>query len=302
MDYIEQINTMRIQQEPVAALVTSLPAQCYKQRNGATIKSEQVTDTIALEIAVAIVVNGITLTVLMASPEHLEWLALGFLCSEGLIHHARDCQDIEIVGNTETGYEVHVQVSHQVRHQLKMRQRQQLGATGCGLCGVTALEYALPHLDPLTYDHATSSTGLRPRFDSIQQQLQHLSQWQRRQAYSGALHAASLQYGSSQEGWHYYVCEDVGRHNALDKILGYRLEQKRSVGGTSSLFAEGVVMTSRLSVDLVQKAIRARLNWLAGISAPTALAIKLASQCNLTLIGFAREGRMTVYAGCLEDT
>ena len=241
-------------------------------------------ETIALEQPVAITVNGITQTILMASPAQLEWLAMGFLYSEGIIRQSRDCVDIELIAPDEgqPGWQVQIQVTHAVAQRLSQRRRLTLGATGCGLCGIAALSEAWPELDSYV-----RPPGHVPTLEQLMRQLQHLNDWQRQHDYSGALHAASMAISHDQPA-DYRVFEDVGRHNALDKLLGYRLIQRMPAGG-------GVLMTSRLSIELVQKAIRGQLDWLAGISAPTAAAIELAQRYQLTLIGFVRDQRMTIY-------
>lgn len=239
----------------------------------ASVKQE----IVAVEIPVAIEINGITLVVLMASPYQLEELAIGFLHSEGLITQARECLDIQ-VSSTAQGMIIAIEVLQAVAQRLAQRRRTMTGATGCGLCGIPALEQAQPNLSRWQRE-----IGPAPALAFWQILAHRLENYQKQGQYSGALHAAAMLVDEQL-----YVFEDVGRHNALDKLIGYCLRQRICL-------SQPVLMTSRLSSELVQKAIRSQMTYLGGVSAPTSMAIELASQYGLGLVGFIRPGRITCY-------
>ncbi len=166
---------------------------------------------------------------------------------------------------------------------LKARRRNLAGRTGCGLCGTESLEQALRQLPPVAAGPAIAPAAIHVAFDALRsrQPLHRLT---------GASHAAAW---ANPDGTLELVREDVGRHNALDKLIGAMAKDRRS-------FNDGfAVITSRASSEMVQKAATVGMPLLAAISAPTGLAIRLARECGLTLVGFARGGSHVVYAGAL---
>lgn len=240
---------------------------------------QQITVTIAEEVPIALVYNDISHVVLMATPQDLMELAYGFSLSEGIIDRANQIYAVEIVPS-EQGILVNIELANACFARLKQQRRQLVGRSGCGLCGVESLAALAPQVTPLTAQ-VRQSVPIEPI--QISQAFAQMTQQQILNQQTGALHAAGLLYGDALQ-----VFEDVGRHNALDKLLGWRLLQAQAPLGV-------LLLTSRLSYELVQKTARAGLPVLAAISAPTGLAIRLAQQANISLLGFVRDGRMTQY-------
>nr|WP_317198731.1 formate dehydrogenase accessory sulfurtransferase FdhD [uncultured Psychrobacter sp.] len=261
--------------------------------------------SLAVEAAVSIVINGIHYAVLMASPQQLEYLAVGFLFSEGLIDHSRDLLDWDVTQLTDSAsfaafsdstqslehlldydiYVVELVLNQRCHQRIQAQKRQLAGRTGCGMCGITGLAQALPDLS--AYQGSVTShskPSLRPELDTLLAIRAKIDMAQHTHQLTGAVHAAATVY----EG-QLYLFEDVGRHNALDKLIGWQLRQKADI--------DCVVMTSRLSIELVQKSIRMRLPWLVGMSAPTSTAVRVAERYGLGLAGFLRQDRVTYYAG-----
>ncbi|MFQ3195008.1 MAG: FdhD protein [Colwellia sp.] len=235
-------------------------------------------DCIAEEVPVAIVYNGISHAVMMASPANLHEFSLGFSLSEGIINHAAEMYDIELV-TSEKGIEVRLEISSERMMSLKSHRRNLTGRTGCGLCGSESLETAIRPIKSVTPQALPSSPV-------IQHALSQLSEQQTLQALTGAVHGAAW---CDDTGEMLLLCEDVGRHNALDKLIGSLALRKIN---TQSGF---VVISSRASYEMVQKVTSVNIATLIAVSAPTVLAISLANQAKLNLIGFARPGRHTFY-------
>ncbi len=239
------------------------------------------TDIIAEEVPIAMVYNGISHVVMLASPQDLEDFALGFSLTEGILDTPSDLYSVEIV-QQPLGIELQLKVATSCFQRLKEQRRNMTGRTGCGLCGSESLDQALriPTLKlAKTSTNKVSSKVISLAFTNIRKQ-------QKLQALTGATHASAW---INLQGEVELVREDVGRHNALDKLLGAIAKSK--------LQREGFVLTtSRASYEMVQKTASAGINMLAAISAPTGLAIRVAEQCNLTLVGFARENSYVVYS------
>ena len=234
-------------------------------------------DWLAEEWPVAIVVNGISHAVMMCSPVDLEDFALGFALTEGLIARAADCLDTEVEMSAQ-GAVVNLTVTAASEWRLKGRRRNLEGRTGCGLCGVDSL--AQVHREvPRVADTAVSA-------DAMQQALRALRHEQHLQQRSGATHAAAL---CEPDGRLLCVREDVGRHNALDKLVGALVRARLD---TSGCF---VCITSRASFEMVHKTLAAGIGALVAVSAPTALAVDTATAGNLALAGFARGDAFVAY-------
>ena len=275
---------------------------------------ESHTTSLAVEAAVAIVINGIHYAVLMASPYQLEYLAVGFLFSEGLIQHSHELLDWEVThltdiaiyqnfaqslndGDLESAsieqrleqfqdydiYVVELVLNQRCHQRIQAQKRQLAGRTGCGMCGITGLTQALPDLSAYTQDSQPIQAAC-PRLDYLLDMRQQITAMQHTHQLTGAVHAAATLHDE-----HLYLFEDVGRHNALDKLIGWQLRNKRE--------ADCVLMTSRLSIELVQKSIRGRIPWLVGMSAPTSTAVRVAQRYGLGLAGFLRDNRVTYYTG-----
>jgi FdhD protein len=243
-------------------------------------------DPIAAEVAVALVYNGISHVVMMASPGDLEELALGFSLSEGIIAHPREIQDIHC-SYLPLGIEVNITINARAMSQLKQQRRNMTGRTGCGLCGAESLQQAMRPLNVKPHGKAQSI-----EFEAIQNAVAHFQSWQPLQQQCGAVHGAAW---CDAAGEIQLVKEDVGRHNALDKLIGalYQPKYKLAPLELSQGFA---LISSRASYEMVSKASRVGMRYLVAVSAPTTLAIEVAKQVDLTLVGFARSGRQTHYS------
>ncbi len=249
----------------------------------------QVQEWVADEVPVALVFNGISHAVMLASPAELQDFALGFAFTEGLIHDPADVLGMDIEEGGALGTVVHLQVTARVEVALKLRRRSLAGRTGCGLCGVDSLAQVL-RAPP-----AQRPAPRQLRLVALQRAQQAVAQAQVLQALAGGLHAAAWCRADGSLG---LLREDVGRHNALDKLVGALLRQRlpRHEGF--------VLVTSRASVEMVQKAAHAGVGLLAAVSAPTRLAVEQAVCSGLSLVGFVRGRRATVYADagwCLVD-
>lgn len=235
-------------------------------------------DEVAEEVPVALVYNGISHVVMMASPKDLEHFAVGFSLSEGIIESPQDIYGMDVVPSCN-GLEVQVELSSRRFMGLKERRRALAGRTGCGVCGVEQLNDIGKPVQPLpftqTFDLANLDNALR-----------HLKDFQPVGQLTGCTHAAAwVQPSGHLAGGH----EDVGRHVALDKLLG-----RRAIEGET--WQQGAVLvSSRASYEMVQKSAMCGVEILFAVSAATTLAVEVAERCNLTLVGFCKPGRATIY-------
>ncbi|MGB4073429.1 MAG: formate dehydrogenase accessory sulfurtransferase FdhD [Pseudomonas sp.] len=235
--------------------------------------------TLAEECALAISYNGITQAVMMLSPTDLEDFALGFSLGQGLLESIDDIYDIQLSG-TDSARQVELSISSRAFWALKQQRRQMAGSSGCGLCGVAALEQALPalaDLEPAPLPPAAQLHGLRQRIAQSQTLAQS----------SGALHAALF---VDEQGQIRLCREDIGRHNALDKLIGALQRQRLDAR------AGFVVITSRCSLELIHKAVRAGIATLVSLSAPTALTVDWARRHRLNLIHLPHHSAPRVYS------
>ncbi len=247
-----------------------------RSRDGTLNRSE---DVLAVEMPVALEYNGISHVVMLASPADLEDFALGFSLTEGIIGSPAECYGIEPEQRPD-GRLVHVEIASGRFAKLKERRRNLAGRTGCGLCGTEALDQVTRVVDPVTHRHpvrpASMTAGMR-----AMQALQTMQQQ------SGATHAAAWM---NEAGEVVCVREDVGRHNALDKLIG-------ALAAQATDFTRGsLLITSRASYEMVQKAAIMGIGAIAAISAPTSFAVQLAEQAGVTLLGFMRDASYVVYA------
>jgi FdhD protein len=233
---------------------------------------------LAEEVPVALVFNGITHAVMMASPTDLEDFALGFALTEGLLQTPSQLfgVDTEVLAQ---GIEVRLEVAAQAEQALKERRRSMAGRTGCGLCGADSLgqvRLALPQAPEVmvaTQAMFKAHAMLRSK--------------QPEKLRTGATHAAAW---ANLQGDIVLVREDVGRHNALDKLIGALLKAKHDM-------ASGFVcITSRASFEMVQKTVKAGAGVLTAVSAPTSLAVELAQDHNLVLAAMVRGEQFTAYS------
>jgi FdhD protein len=235
-------------------------------------------DRVADEVPVAMVYNGISHAVMLATPTSLEQFALGFSLAEGILQHQRELREIEVVQSRE-GIELQMTIAQERFFALKDRRRNLAGRTGCGLCGTESLQQVMRPMHKV-------DTELRLSPDSVHSALQTLPERQSLQAVTGAAHAAAWVLPN---GVIAHLEEDIGRHNALDKLIGRLVEHDTD-------FARGyTIVTSRASYEMVQKATTLGIAILVAVSAPTGLAIDLAQQSGLTLAGFARSGSHVIY-------
>ncbi|GAB4570089.1 MAG: formate dehydrogenase accessory sulfurtransferase FdhD [Rhizobacter sp.] len=239
-------------------------------------------DRIAAEVPVALVFNGISHAVMMATPADLEAFALGFALSEGLLASRAECRGIEVLQGAE-GIEVQLEVASAAAARLKEQRRNLVGRTGCGLCGIDSLKQL--DLAPAPLEPPAWVSRLSPA--TVLRAFAQLPALQPLNALTGAHHAAAW---VTPEGQIVRVMEDVGRHNALDKLLGQRALDKQP-------FDDGfIIMSSRASYELVCKCARMGVPLLATISAPTTLAVDIARRAGLQLYGFCRGDQAVRYA------
>jgi formate dehydrogenase accessory protein FdhD len=242
-------------------------------------RTEQALDRVAEEEPVALTYQRTPHVVMLTTPGDLEDLGVGFTLSEAVVARADEIKSVEVI--REAGrFEVRIGIAGERFAALLNRQRNLTGRTGCGLCGAETIEQAIRHPAPVQGGPIISLTELH-------QALVELHARQPLNAQTGSVHAAA--WALPGKGIQ-IVREDVGRHNALDKVIG-ALTRAGIDCGTGYL-----VITSRASYEMVQKAATVGIALLAAVSAPTALAIRLALETQLTLVGFARAHRHVVYA------
>jgi FdhD protein len=228
--------------------------------------------TLPEEVPVALSFGGTTQAVMMATPDDLEDFGVGFALSEAIIRSPEDIVSLEIV-EADQGFDIQMELAEDLQAAFSARRRQMAGPVGCGLCGIESIEEALRTLpDRKAVEFASSG-------DDIRGAVRSLTKHQKLRAETGAVHAAGFyQPGAGVS----CVREDVGRHNALDKLIGALVRERHDP-------ADGaIVITSRVSVDMVQKAVIAGTGLLIAVSAPTALAVRTAEASGLTLVGIAR--------------
>lgn len=231
------------------------------------------------EVPIAFSYAGSTHAVMMATPDDLEDFAVGFSLAEGIIERAEDVVSIEIVEVGE-GIDVQVTLKEMTAEALSARRRRMAGPVGCGLCGIESIEQASRPV------RAVGSDEVRLTAREIADATSMLAAAQDLNRQTRAVHAAG--FYCPHEGL-VAIREDVGRHNALDKLAGAVL-----LGGWASHLG-AVVVTSRLSVEMVQKTAALGAPVLIAISAPTALAIRTAEQAGITLIGIARDEDFEIF-------
>jgi FdhD protein len=241
--------------------------------------TSRISDAVAEELPVALIYNDRPHAVMMATPADLEDFALGFSLSEGIIAEPGELESVRIEPAL-AGIEIHIRVPDARGDVLEQRVRQLTGRTGCGLCGAQTLEAAVRHPAPVKEPAKFTDAALHRAITQLQgRQTINIA--------TGATHAAAW---VRKDGCVDALREDVGRHNALDKLIGAMMRNGTDV-------REGfMLVTSRGSYEMVMKAATVGIGILVAISAPTALAIALANEANVTLIGFARPDGYSVYA------
>lgn len=235
-------------------------------------------DQIAEEKAVAMVYNGISHAVMMATPLDFHDFALGFSLTEGIIDSPDQLRDFEVL-QSELGFEARMEIASAALAKLKARRRQLGGRTGCGICGLESLEAFKPTA------RIVKSEKL-PAYEVVSESIRQLQQQQPLRAQCGAVHAAAY---IDFDGNILNLREDLGRHNALDKLLGALARQKNKESGF-------VLISSRASFEMVSKTASQSIATLVSVSAPTDMAIELAKHARMNLIGFVRPERQLIYS------
>lgn len=264
--------------KPMAALGYSAPIEARAFHRLGEAQREEQRAPLAAEVPVALVYNGRPHAVMMCTPADLEDFAVGFTVTE-LIANAGEIRRTDVVKYAR-GIELQMEIPAAAAEQLSERTRAITGRTGCGLCGVEVIGDALREPDPVR-------SSLKISRDALWRAGEGLGAQQPLNKDTNAIHAAAW---ATADGTLRVVREDVGRHNALDKVIGALAR-----GGTdpSAGFA---VVTSRASYELVQKAAVANIPLLAAVSRPTDLAVQLAHAAGITLVGLLRDRTANVYA------
>ena len=229
------------------------------------------------EVAVALTYNRTTHAVMMATPADLEDFAVGFSRAEGIIDAPSEIEELDIVA-VPLGVELRMWIAPARMAALERRQRRRAGPTGCGLCGMDSLADAMRAPPRVEAGPVLTQAAVAVAVASLDpaQSLNHATR---------AVHAAGFWQDSALVA----LREDVGRHNALDKLTGALARMGADPGGGVLL------MTSRVSVELVQKAAVAGIAVLIAVSTPTALAIRVAEAAGVTLVGIARHDGFEVF-------
>lgn len=236
-------------------------------------------DEVVEEVPVAFTYNKRSHVVMMATPDALDDLAIGFSLSEGIIDHYSDIQDLNILVR-ENGLEAAMTIREACFQRLQNQRRNLVGRTGCGLCGTESLAQAIR--SPAVVGSTVSVSAA-----AVQKAVNMLNDHQPLQRISGAVHGAAW---CDIEGKVRFLREDVGRHNALDKLIGCLARTGFDQGPGFAL------VSSRASYEMIYKSAAAGFEILVAVSAPTALAIDFAQRCGMTLVGFARPGRHNIYS------
>ena len=239
-------------------------------------------DRIAAEEPLEIRVEGQSVAVVMRTPGHDRELAAGFLVTENLIRARADIFDITQCGSSAADQVVNVTLRDPAAFDPSKLTRHVFSSSSCGVCSKATI-------DAVRQQFAAVRSGCRIRAEIILQLPSRLRQKQQTFEETGGLHACAL---FDVDGKLLAVREDVGRHNALDKLIGHALLEARLPLRDDVLFLSG-----RISFEMMQKALAARIPIVAAISAPTTLAIDFARESGQTLIGFVRGETMNVYAG-----
>jgi FdhD protein len=235
-------------------------------------------DEVAVEVPLALTYNKQSHVVMMVTPTDLEDFATGFSLTEGIIAQPSDILDVAVVVRKK-GLELAVRVDQECFARLSDQRRNLVGRTGCGLCGSESLDQAMRNPSVVASQVSVTTQALQTAIES-------LNAHQPLQILTGAVHGAAW---CNLEGKIVALREDVGRHNALDKLIGYLYRTGFDPG------AGFVLVSSRASYEMVFKAAAAGMEVLVAVSAPTSLALDFAHRSGVTLVGFARPGRHNVY-------
>ncbi|MBV6287791.1 formate dehydrogenase accessory sulfurtransferase FdhD [Pseudomonas aegrilactucae] len=268
----------------VASTPLAAPAASIRYDYSLLGEPSQASADLAEEVALAIAYNGISQAVMLVSPTDLDDFIVGFSIGSGIITAPDEIYDVSFNGS---GSAIHadVQIANRAFWNLKTQRRQLAGTSGCGLCGVEAVEQALPELTVLAGAPLPPPQwleGLRQRISAFQPLGQHC----------GAVHAALYM---NDQGELLLGREDIGRHNALDKLIGALLRQDIAIAGGLA------IVTSRCSLELIQKVLRAGIQTLVSLSSPTGLALQWARRHRLNLIHLPHHSAPRVYSPAQEN-
>lgn len=236
-------------------------------------------DCVAEEVPVALEFNGVSHAVMMATPADLEDFAYGFALTEGIVDSAAQIHDCEWSSSAQ-GYTVQLTIAASCFARLKEKRRNLTGRTGCGLCGTESLAQAVRHPAPLQLARSFDAGAVAKALATMRTRQLLL-------AVTGATHAAAW---CTADGEVELIREDVGRHNALDKLVGALVRSGRSAG------TGFITITSRASYEMVQKTAAVGVGLLAAVSGVTGLAVDVAQSAGLTLLGFARGDDVSIYS------
>lgn len=271
---------------PVCAASTalSLPAASNTYDYVQLSDAERASTPLAEEVALAIAYNGLSQAVMLISPTDLEDFAVGFSIGSGIVESTNEIYDVKLSGSGSALY-ADLEIASRAFWNLKNQRRQLAGTSGCGLCGVEALEQALPEL-------ASLPGAPLPPVEWLHDLRRRINQFQPLGQHCGAVHAALFM---NSQGELLLGREDIGRHNALDKLIGALLrEQIDTQGGLA-------IVTSRCSLELIQKVLRAGIQTLVSLSAPTGLALQWARKHQLNLIHLPKHSAPRVFSPVAES-
>jgi FdhD protein len=243
--------------------------------------SKRKVDRLAVEEPLEVRVNTRSISITMRTPGHDPELAAGFLVTEGLIHNRSEIEDIRSYSRNEEGNVVDVFLLPHVKLDFARLTRHVFASSSCGLCGKASIDAIHQQFKPVRnamHVRAADLTKIAADLTSIQQTF----------AQTGGLHAAAIY---SATGRLIVVREDIGRHNAVDKVIGHGL-----LGDLLPFTKHILLVSGRASFEIMQKALAAKIPVVAAISAPSSLAVEFAEASGQTLVGFLRPGRMNVYA------
>ncbi|MDB6058523.1 MAG: fdhD [Verrucomicrobiales bacterium] len=238
------------------------------------------TDQVACEEPLEIRVDNQPISVTMRTPGNDEELAVGFLLSEGLITTREQVARIEPYPRNRDKNVINVFLSPDVQIDFARLTRHVFMSSSCGLCGKSSIDAVHQHFPKITSEISVAANILQSLPDKIRAKQETFDK-------TGGLHAAAI---FNTAGNLIVLREDVGRHNAVDKVLGYAF-----LNNLHSLTEHVLVVSGRTSFEIIQKALAARIPIIAAVSAPSSLAVEFANESGQTLIGFLREGRMNIY-------
>lgn len=244
-------------------------------------KPRRVSDDLAQEEPLEIRIDNQPVSITMRTPDHDDELAAGFLVTEGLIKNRADVLDIKLHPKNQQNNVINVFLAPDVSVDLKQLTRHVFASSSCGLCGKATIEAVQQHFPKIKTRFSVTAKMLITLPEQLRQN-QHAFER------TGGLHAAAL---FDNTGKLLVAREDVGRHNAVDKVIG-----RSFLDGNFPLEKCILLVSGRASFEIMQKALAARIGLVAAVSAPSSLAVQFARDSGQTLIGFLREGKFNVYS------